>query len=88
MKSTGSSTTNLLPFSAGASKPCPHCGGTVRFKQHYPVLTGRLPRRVALSRNDTNETERLRYVKAWVCETGTCAYWEVVSEASTNAAKR
>ena len=85
MKSAGSSTIQRLsrqPYSDGDSKPCPECGGTVRFNRHYPVLTGSLPGRVALSSADTNGTERLRYVKAWVCDNQTCAYWEVISEAS------
>ena len=85
MKSTGSASIRRLsrqPYSDGGSKPCPDCGGTVRFNRHYPVLTGSLTGRVALSPNDTNETERLRYVKAWVCANQTCAYWEVISEGS------
>lgn len=83
MKSTGSSTTNRPSEQpdgdGGASKRCPRCGGTVRFSQHYPVLTGHLPRHVALSPSDTDETERLRYVKAWVCENRMCTYSEVIS---------
>jgi hypothetical protein len=83
MKSSASSPIKRLPqpYSDGDSKPCPHCGGTTRFIRHYPVLTGHLPGRIALSPSDTNETERLRYVRAWVCENRLCAYWEVISEA-------
>jgi hypothetical protein len=83
MKSTMSSPTgrpSKEPYSDREAKPCPECGGTVKFNRRYPVLTGRLPGRVALSPDDTNGTERLRYITAWVCETETCAYWRVISE--------
>jgi hypothetical protein len=78
MKSIGSSPTNRVskqPYSDGDAKPCPDCGGTMRFNRHYPVLTGHL----ASSSEEPSKIDRLHYVAAWVCENSACSFSLVIS---------
>ena len=78
MKSIRSSLPNGLSkqlSSDGDAKPCPDCGGTMKFNPHYPVLT----RHLASSSEEPSKIDRLHYVAAWVCENPACSSSLVIS---------
>ena len=60
-----------------ATRKCPQCRGTLVFTSRHPILTvGMTFERIGVERGD-----RIRYERAWVCQSGRCDYRDLVGEA-------
>lgn len=62
----------------GARKSCPRCRGTLVFTRRHPILTVG----VTLERSGVERGGRIRYERAWVCQSSRCDYRELVEEAA------
>ena len=72
----------LLPWLPTVPVPlmqvfCPECGGSLRFRTHYPVLAGDSARP-----NGLDTLNLLRYGAAWVCDDENCGHWVIAPEAT------
>lgn len=61
----------------GATRNCPQCRGTLVFTARHPILTVGM----TFERSGTERGDRIRYERAWVCQSGHCDYRELVGEA-------
>jgi hypothetical protein len=60
----------------GATRRCPQCHGTLVFTSRHPILTVG----VTLERSGVERGDRMRYERAWVCQSGRCDYRELVGD--------
>jgi hypothetical protein len=61
----------------GTTRRCPQCRGTLVFTSRHPILTVG----ITLEWSGAERGDRIRYERAWVCQSGRCDYRELVGEA-------
>jgi hypothetical protein len=61
----------------GARRKCPQCRGTLVFTGRHPILTVGM----TLERSGVERGDRIRYERAWVCQSDRCDYRELLGDA-------